>query len=302
MTVSVDGLKMWTGGVSADGHQQYDVVVQARATDAADGPHLVLVATLNWLPPTYQFGNDSNPYALLHTVGNAKLVNEEEYFKLWRVPATYSTKSLLQSSNPKNLIGDPITTIPWEIGGSYTQNTRYTDRDRFDNVMTNSAGEPREDEKPENIDTLTLEGPSYRISLSTRAQAIGKVNSAAIWGLSPRMLKLKQWTYKVRWIGAGDSYAWNSLHFEIKYSLWNFVYTDVGYREYFGIGPDGKPVYAQILTDNDIPVSRPVALNGSGLRLDISTQPQGFKFSKEVLDEYDFLTLGFPNPLPGPFI
>lgn len=291
-------------GIDAEGHQQYTTVYKVESDTRTESPIAVRQAPgmLGW-GSYYELHGESNPDAWCSGISTDR-DQADATGKFWLVTVTHSTKP---SSRQKNAAGtgglqtSPLSE-PWKIGGSYATGTRVVQRNKDGDQLINSAFEPISYEIPDGYDTLTLSGPSATISLLSRAQAVNRVNSAAIWGLSTRMLFLSQWQYEILHHGS-LAYVQNSLLFWIKYTLWNEKSYEMGTREYISTNASGKK-FMPIIAPNDSGYGGKYYLDASGRKLsDADVVAQNFvEREDEVIPEFDFTSLGFPDPLPGPFV
>lgn len=308
MAVSSIKLVATSGSITADGHIDLTATYDVYTTDAdSDLAWTVLSAVDAYIPDYWVVGNDNLTVAVPHQIGEAVLTDEH---KKWRVPVRYSTKPLPGGAGagfgPKNPYGTGGTTIldePWRISGTYVGTTKATSTNRFGaTIRLAGTEELKELEVPDGYDTLRLEGATADISLPSRAQAMFKCNSVTMWGLTPRQLFLAQWVYEERFY-AGVPYIWNSLEFWIKYTEWTERFWNASRKQ---INPDyvaatmsPEEFLIPILDAAGLPVTTPHRLDAAGVACEIADT---YLNEQEVIDEFNFLTLGFPATLPGPFV
>lgn len=288
--------------IGDDGHQTYVSRYRVRSDDPFENP--ILVREAIGVPDygsEYGWGGVYNLDAFCNNKQTAR-DNEDSTHLSWIVTTTHSTKPSSRSRSGGSA-GGGIQTHPlfepWKIGGSYVQGTKIVEKHTDGRPIINSAKEKKGIEVPDGYDTLTLEGPSASLSLPTRAQAIFHCNETAIWGLSPRQLLLPQWQYDVLHHGP-LAYAYNRLTFWIKYALWDDDFLDIGTRELVDstiadVSKRYKPITFRGTHDTHL-------LNGAGRLADLLILPDGFTIPCKAIEEFDFTTLGFPDPLPGPFV
>lgn len=300
MTIGAGRPKKCTYSIDEEGHQYYECIYDVPVTDPDDSINDVSAASgVPLFGDTFSFGNATNPDAFC--IGKQTSHIHEDGTNLWRqVTARFSTKDTGRARSGNNVRANPLNE-KWKISGSFVNGTRVTNLDKNDNAVTTSGKEAKYFDVPDGYDTLNLEGPSATISLSTRAQAIRKVNSATIWGLTTRQLFMAQWQYQVLYHG-NVSYVYNRMEFHINYLKWNEFWIDQGTQEYIAGNPVGKQI-VPIVAKNDSLGNNIRFLDGSGRILAESSIPAGVIINEdEIIKEFDFTTLGFPDPLPGPFV
>lgn len=278
-----------------DGNSTYVVTYRVQCNNATDGPRTCFNSGL--LPgygSTYTNGVETNTDAFYRSYQNWRYENLEH--RLTRlVDVIFTTRPV--TTKPQASWGSPLYE-PWRVSGSYTDLQKEVDRDRNGTKICNSSDEPKTRLIPYGHDTVHLEGYTDTISLSQRAQAVKKCNSAAMWGLSARRVFLRQWTYQIVY-NHTTPYVHHVLDFEINYDGWDEKFIDAGTRTKLVVG---SPVYTPI-TNKDIKERGEVYLDGSGQILDTTATPAGYTLTFEAIDQYNFLTIpGLPNPLPGPFV
>ena len=223
----------------------------------------------------------------------------------WVVTCTFTNKpGARRSRNAGNVPTSPLDE-PWKVGGSFVSGTRVTNIDKDGLPIITSGLEPKYFDVPDGYDTLSLEGSSLIMPLTTRAQAVLHANSATIWGLTARQVFLSQWQWQELFHGSA-SYFTHRLEFWLKYAGWNEVWLNEGTQEYVSGNPAGKRI-VPIIATNDAAGRQTRYLNSSGRILPESSIPSGvITNTSKVIAEFDFTTLtgliGLPNPLPGNFV
>lgn len=297
-----------TGTVTDDFHVEYSLTYQVITSTAADGPQVVLAYMRGIVPygSTYARGNDSDSNAVCRFIGNARRIVSDAKTSgkfAWNVDVRYSTKGT--KNDPADQPGDPLSWA-WRVSGAYGSGQKWVTKDIDDRAIANSADEPFEDVPPidDPLIVLRLEKNTPTISLQQWSEARGKVSETTLWGLEPRRVKLKQWTWTPQWTSSGVAYIANQFEVEIYFDGYYYEPADAGFREFVGLNTDGSPNYEPILIKGEIP-TRPVFLNGAGQMKQSAAavvyfdgqgaNPNPFKLEKE----YDFSTI-FPAVLPGP--
>jgi hypothetical protein len=297
---------------SAAETNEYTVVYQVITDDVNDGP--LTATTASGIPSRgsfYQFGNEADYWAFAESA-RAKLVSRDNSRKVWNVTITYRHPSDTQQQNdaPNASAADPLD-IGWKISGSFANQQLPAEVDSTGAAVTNSVEEPFIDpplmyDAP--IDTLILEKNTATINLATRAACIGTVNSAEMWGLKKRQIKLARWDYRILYYGNGSSYVSNTFEFQIRSTIseingaeigWTDEVLDKGSRFIVNqFAADPRVRYANITDENGRFLVE--KLDGQGNVLPVGDPLAWLQFKIEL--EYDFLALGIPDPLPGPFI
>lgn len=303
MAVTTINLVSTSGSISPDGHIDLTANYEVFTSSASDLAYVVLAAVDAYIPATWP----DLAYAVPHRIGEATQVAEH---KKWNVPVLYSTRPLPGGVGAgftiKNVYGTDSKIIldePWRISGTYVGTTRGATKDIDGNpIVTLGTEELKVREVPDGYDTLRLEGASANISLPTRAQAVKKCNSATMWGLTPRQLFLENWAFEIRYY-AGTAYIWNALDFWIKYDEWTERFWNASKKK---INPDWNPFLDEpedrltaILGYDKLPITEPQLIDATGAPCD---PDDAVELAYEVIGEFNFLTLGLPPTLPGPFV
>lgn len=293
-----------TKTIDAEGNENYSCTWDVFITDPEDSVDQISTATgIALFGDSLNYGNTINNAAICS--GKSVSPVETDNTKLKRVvTATFTTKTGGRARGGNNVVTNPIAE-PWKKGGSFATGTRTTNIDKDGLPCVTSAREPKAFDIPDGYDTLHLEGPSPTMSLSQRAQARVRCNSATIWGLPVRSVLLAQWQWDEMFHG-NTSYFYHRLEFWIKYEGWNELWIDEGTQEYIAANPDGERV-VPILAINDSLGRNKRFLDGAGRILADASYPAGLVTNTdEVIPEFDFTALtasiGMPNPLPGNFV
>ena len=206
--------------------------------------------------------------------------------------------------------GNPLLE-PAIVTGSNLDRLINAVRDKDGNPIINTAKSPIDPifqiESP--MDSLNIQFNTASLSLSTRSNARGKVNSASMWGLGPRQIKMKAWNYSVKWL-AGTAYVSNNLSFlintdEVTYNFVNRPGSTEALVGFWNITPNRG--YMELKSS----VQRPILINDNK-----PDEPQILKENGEkatdnvetwlafaIEKEFNFLSItGLPATLPGPFV
>lgn len=310
--MSVTSVKLLnvTGSLTEDFHREYSGEVQIATTDAVnDGPVTVLNAVLGVYPygSTFVHGTEGDILAVVRSIGNVRRRGSGSSNErlIWSADVKWSTRGTQR--DPSDPPGDP-TNWAWRIRGLNGTGQKWLTKDRTGRALVNSSDEPFEDVPP--IDdpnaVLSLEKNTPTLSLSQWTEARGKVNSASLWGLDARCVRLVKWDWQVQWTGPGQAYVANTFEVHVKEDGYYYEPADVGYRERSGVNIDGTPAYTPILVNGEIP-TKPVYLNGAGhVKQDgnpvVYFDGQGGNPDPFELEyEYDLGSI-FPASLPVPIV
>lgn len=301
---SADGIDS-EGHITLTIHYEIQVSIPTAGTDA----YSVLAAVYAVAPVAYTVGSVDAPNALCQRIGPVA-VREANDRQIWTCPAVYSTKPLGSSngsggSSPTNPYTTPLAE-PWKISGSYVREDSVTTKDKDgDAIETSGTKELKAVTRPDGYDTIHLEGYTAYISLPDRRDCVYHCNEVAMWGLQPRELFLAAWQYDVRryYDGGMQQAVYHSLVFWVKKGGWNEVFRNASLMK---INPDyvaGTDPIAKrllpILGADGTPVTEPHPIDSTGAPCEFASAPE---ITSEVIPEFNFLTLGFPVTLPGPFV
>lgn len=301
MAVTETKLALLTGSVDGDGHKNYQAIYHVYVSTSLDGPDTVINAVIAVAPATWTFGNDNNLFLSVTGIGQAQLIDMPGTQRKWQVPVSYSTKPIPGTASHSWAL-DPFTSPtaePWKVSGTFVRGQRFTYHDKNGNLITlQGTNELKGVEIPDGHDTVHLEGWTSGIDLPDRSDAVFHVNSLAMWGLSARTILLLNWTFQLFHRGS-DEYVFNVFDFEIKRDIWNEEYLNASYKKVNPNWATGEPLSKKLMSITDYggqPELHPIDADGN--ECEFSAAPLNIA---AVLQEFNFLTLGIPNPLPGPF-
>lgn len=313
MTIVAPAEQLWTEeDIDSEGHQTYESGYRVKSDYSFENPITVreAIGVPNY-GDQYSWGGVTNPDAYCNHK-KTKFEKIDATFRWWLVLTTHSTKPGTSEQTSGGLRGDPVSDNRWKIGGSFVNGTRFTSIDKDGFPIQTTALERKSLEVPDGYDTLTLEGPSAFISIALRSQAIRHCNELAIWGLTPRQLYMAQWQYDCPWHGA-TQFVYHRLTFWIKYEGWNEKWVNEG-TQTLDFTSTGQRIINRVISHDDLGGGK-VYLDSTGQSISLSSLvnpstgeplsnpvPPIIINQTEVIPEFDFQTLGFPDPLPGPFI
>ena len=301
MTVSAARRKSLTRTIDNEGWTTYVANYDVDVTNPEESLDDVSVAFgIPFWGDSLSFGSTVNSNA--SCIGKSVSYTDQDGTNLRRaVTCTFSTKPRSKEREVTNPLDDP-----WKMGGSFAVGTRVTGIDKDGAPIYTTGKERKYFEVPDGYDTLQLEGPSFVMSLSQRAQCVTRCNSATIWGLTLRQVYMAQWQWQKLFFSQSDSYFYHRLEFWIKYAGWNEVWLNEGTQEYISGNAEGEKI-RPIIAGNDAGGRNFRFLGASGTLLADADVPSGIiTNTTKVIPEFDFTVLsasiGLPNPLPGNFV
>jgi len=297
--VSVIACKAVDVSYTSDGERTraYKVTYESITNDQADHARVVVLDLIARVPfgTQYSLHNDSDAYCFAKYPKNCKAVGlAKGGRRKWRSDIEFSNHPQEKCSEAE--WENPIDE-PYKLSGSFVRAMRAATKDRHGEPVDNSVDEPvlPAPEVDDSRDTVIIESNTATIDLALRSAMRDKVNSATIWGLPPRTVKLGQWSWSAEYYGQCHIYIVNRLEFEINKDKWNFVHIDRGFRIVNGEDDDGNIKYTTLMDDRDQPLREPRLLDGAGALLPGGGSP--FEIEEELADEADLRLLPVPNPL-----
>lgn len=304
-------------------HRQYTSTYQIISTYDASPLEVVMTGGLPDYGSSYYWYGVSDYWAFLRSCESGEPSDEIEHYVggtryralVWNPTVVHNSRPTDGSTNPsggypgrQNPLNDPPV-----ISGSFVSKRIgvATDKDGEPIIRTNGQVYSPLPEINAADDSLRISFNTATIDLSIRSAAQGKVNSASIWGLGARQVRLDQWSYRVMRSGSFFSYIKNDLEFTITdYTTPTDVctgpadatgfYTVLPNIGDYYINDDGDPVRFTVKGDDVQPGGGALTCAG-GLPADRSAKPKLNVFAVER--EYNFNNIpGLPNPLPGPFV
>lgn len=283
-------------------------------TDHTASPILVLSSP--GLPDrfgVYTWFGDVDPWAYLITAKASPVTTKDDFggdgvgrYRIWRVTAVHSTKGDLRQGQQ---VRDNPVFEPAKIRGSFQNFTEQMFRDRNGKPIVNAAREPYLPplQKESSNDSFSISFNTLAISLSKRSSFRNSVNSAPIWGLARRRIKLTAWNYEILWVGgfpyvhhdfeflvSGKTHP-NSCQFPSGVTGWYDTLPNMGHSQL--VSGVQKPILV-----NDVRKKEPSYLTCAGAVINPTSVNETWN-TFEVEEEADFTTIpGMPLVLPGPFV
>jgi hypothetical protein len=336
-TPGVGGRIIWEGERDSEGHRTWTLVSRVEVTDPGDdGPYTALKCPGLPLPGAqWFFGNDLDVWAFCTARAKVKQVDGEgDPTTAFDVEQEFSTKPPERSRCQDQEVEDPLLEPP-QISGSFIKDKKEATHDRFGVPILTSSHEMIRGpqlEFDENRWQVKIVQNVAVLDLPTVSQMKDSVNSATLWGVPRRCIKLSDFSWERKFYGFCDVYYVRTFTFEIHVAL-NAVtggYSS-GFDRYLidegtkvlhghwvtstgaysvdniaGLPPDpDNPLHFRRFKDPNGENCR-VILNGAGLPADAElgtgtgtsgvTGGGGFRYV-EKYNESDFLLLGIPSSL-----
>ncbi len=233
MATSVIGPLTWSGSVDSEGYRTYKITYLVKGAKGC-GPFAAMYAS--GIPArnsawdiTINGQQDSDTYAYCLPTKEARphKVNNAEPFSYWEVDCTFTTKpqNTCASSTPDDPLSQPI-----RCGGNFI---KFTEQARYDKdgymIKGVSPWPPKGPllEFDNNRPTVWVEWNSASLPLGTFAAAVDRVNSATMWGLAVRCVKLSNVTWEKKYYGSCSVYYTIRYEFEINYNTFDRKIPDI---------------------------------------------------------------------------
>lgn len=302
------------GTIDAEYHKTYTSVWQVLTNDVNDGPRTARTASFGGFAiparaEVYQWGNDFDNWAFCTNL-DADLEDWKKSRKKWLVTVTHTSRPTFRTSASE--IENPLDERPI-LYGSFIQFQRPLIKDKDGKAVLNVVGEPftpapmRDDSR----DSLVYECNTATIDLGLRDSFRDAVNSASIWGLGARNVKLEQWTWRIAYAGPLE-YVQHRLEFHINTDTyptaetgqgWDFNILNTGYRHKVDCSSDIEKRMREIMDGRDQPRHHATPLGPGGEILDLACGDTEHYKNFRGYNELDFHSIPFLlDPLPGPFV
>lgn len=315
MSVLDVSLYSWSGSRDMNGNRIFNATHQVITDSSDDGPSVVLNAPgLPAIGSWWDFGNDNDPWAFCTPEAKASFRNqiEGERGYIWLVEQKFSTEIKTRRCQDEQ-IEDPLLE-PQGVSGSFVKYTEEAMFDRFGDAIVNSAWELIRGpivEFDKNRPTVRISQNMPSLGLSTFAGMIDCVNSAPLWGLPARCVKLSNVSWSRKIFGTCSYYYTREFEFDINYNTFDRVAMDEGNKVLNGewnaatgawtlLNINGAPPNK----DNPTHFIRFKDKNGENTRVILNGQGEPYiaagtstigSIAIEKYDEVDFLILGIPT-------
>lgn len=294
------------GGYDEQGNVTYNVKYQILTSSRTDGILAILYTSgLPVFGDTYETVTESDGRASLRSA-SAEIADDSETLRKWIWSGVYSSKGTDSDSNQSPQNTDQVDWA-WKASGSFAMFMRSPEADKDGRALVNTTNEPFM--PPPEIDDpqleLILEKNTPSLSLTSWSTTRGKVNSVTMWGLIPRAIKMRQWSWKVHYVSKSFAYIENRFDLGIKIAGHYYQPLNAGFRENGDLDIAGKRKYNYAKSEDGIPLASPRLLDVNGKFLVDGATPTFFdqvagntqRFKLE--DEYDFSSI-LPAVIPGP--
>lgn len=218
-----------------DGHRNYTIVFLVES-EYDDGPYTVLNAS--GLPQpgssSWNFGNDSDPWAFCKWEWTVDPILEGEPNMYWKVTIPFSTRSESEEGgqNPDGQQPgeDPLSEPP-KVSGSFVKYTREAVVDRFGVPILSSSFEllrGPQNEWDANRHTVKIQQNVLNLQLGTVCALADNVNDGGMWGLEARMVKLSNFSWERKYHNNSLIYYTRTLDFDIDFNTFDRDLLDEG--------------------------------------------------------------------------
>lgn len=253
------------------GHKDLYVTFLIQVTSYGDGPETVYNAAglpaigAPWNPATLGWLNDSNPWMFRWPTAEISLHDQRkgEAPAWYEIECLFSTKPLERclTTFPANPINEPP-----KISGAFTKFTREALADRFGNPILSSSMQQYHGQLVErdfNTPSVVIEMNFSNLGLSTYAQMVDTVNSATLWGMPPRTVKLSNVKW-VRKLYSVCTFFYNIIYeFDCNFETFDRTFVDKGTRVLLPGGNAFNPDHFALYKDRTGEPSETI-LDGSG--------------------------------------
>lgn len=319
-----DGPIFWGLTRDAEGHRKFKVGHLAQAL-TTDGPYIVLnTPGLPQIGSIWAFDNDVDLWAFCTPVAKVSIHQEKkgEPNRWWEIEQEFSTRPLSRCQDIQ--IEDPLLE-PDKVSGSFVKYTVEAAYDRFGNLIKSSSHEMFRGPQVEfdrNRPTVHIEQNRATLELSTFSSMIDTVNSAPLWGLGTRRIKLSAAAWERKVLGVCGYYYTRIFDFDIDYNTFDRDLLDEGTKvlnghwdkatghweldtiggaapnpnnpQHFSRYKDRNGENARVILDgNGRPADSVIGEAGTSTGTD-SSGPAG-TFHLEYYPESNFLLLGVPT-------
>ena len=223
--------------VDDEGYRDYSVEYLVKAAKL-DGPHAVFMTP--GLPVTGSFwvvGSDLDTWVHCTRYRSIRIHDSRPEasegpvgYRFWRAGFKFSNRPQKNCSDDD--IEDPLL-MPQKVGGTFLRYTKEATHDRYGYQLTNSSHEQMRGpqvEFDENKRTVKVEQNVAILDLAQLDLAVNRVNSATMWGLSPRCVKLSTISWDEKWYGTCNKYFVRQFEFDVNADTFDRTLPDEGTR------------------------------------------------------------------------
>lgn len=287
----------WRARRDREGYRTYDIDWLVQVDDVYnDGPQVASGATgLPLVGSSWVVGNEADPGCVCTPESEVSTFNSDpEPQEFYTVTQQFTNKP---RKDDEQQVDNPLLQ-PAEVSGSFISYQFEAFQDKDGNGLLSSSHErfvgpavERDGSRPQvvvNVNVATL-------PLGTYAQAINTVNITGMWGLSARMVKFSEFTWRKVFHGPDFAtfYYEITMTFDINFQTFDRIILDEGTRVLKPGGTASNPKdYIPYTVDGQ---PAPVLLNGSGAA--ITNVASAFYYQKRLYTETNLLLLPVPPTL-----
>lgn len=294
----IHGITDFSGKQDMEGYRTYDISWLVEVDDPElDG--VVVAGNAAGLPPVgtqWIIGNDSDPYAFCTPEMTIDRLNDDqgELSEFFVVTQKFTTRPLkTDTTSPDN----PLL-LPPDVSGSFVRYTKEAYRDKDGQFLRSSSHERFTGaavERDYSNHQVSIKINYATLPLATFLNYIHKVNNVSMWGLSARMVKLSNISWRKNYYGANyaNVYYEITFDFDIEFDTFDRYVLDEGTRVLKDGGNPNNPKDFKLYTVEGQPGT--VLLNGAGVAIDdVGDQ---FYFPFKLYQEANLLLLPIPSSL-----
>ena len=212
MNITNLGPHSWGAQRDDDGHRTYTITFRVEGDPGSsstqidgDGPEQITTASgLPKVGDSWSYGNDKDNWAFCTPFIKIDPYDRGQKTKFWNLSYKFSTKpwadpggggrgggrggARLSFCN-EGQITNPLME-PDVIRGSFIYGSKKTSKDKDGLLIDKTSFEVAEIEIDENLPTVEIGQNVSNLDLAEFTEAVNKVNSNTMWGLSARKIKL----------------------------------------------------------------------------------------------------------------
>jgi len=224
MTITVlSGQRTWSLQRDDEGHRTYTIKHLVKS-EITDGPaNVIQAAGLPQIGDQWNFDGDLDVWAFCRPSARVSIHQEKEGDpnRWWVVEQTFSTKPLKRCQD--ETIEDPLLE-PQRVSGSFIRQTEEAQRDRFGDLIVNTAFELFRGPNVEfdvSRPTVSIEQNVADLELPLLAEMANTVNDTTLWGLPPRTIKISSIAWERVLYGVCNFYFKRKFEFDINYDTFD---------------------------------------------------------------------------------
>jgi hypothetical protein len=228
-----DGRRSWSLSRDDTGYRTYKIkfLVHSKIDGVFPGP--AEVSNTPGLPvigSTWLYGGDIDVWVWCHAKADVKPLWNDEPCDWWECEYEFSNKPVSNDRCQDNPIQDPLLE-PQHVSGSFVKYVKEAAYDRFGTPLTTSAREQLRGPQVEfdyNRPQIVIEQNVGVLNLPLCASMVDTVNASAIWGVSPRCVKLSDFTWERKVYGSCYYYYTRRFTFDIDFNTFDRDLLDQG--------------------------------------------------------------------------